>query len=170
MRTEYKPNPIIIARAAELWKRALAAPIYQNEEPGFESRPNIMAGMLAAQMAKNNTPDVLDKFGAALVEILMRPREGSRYFEQHASVDYGPDRVLQDAADAAGLKMEFPWKTNMTLDTDCVSFSMGYSAPRKYHYPLSGGRWLITTLYGDDMAKIIARVEAGVDVGLTIEE
>lgn len=172
MRTEYKPNPIIIARAAELWKRALAAPIYQNEEPGHETGLNMMTGMLAAKMAAQNapTPEALDKFGAALIESLMQPREGGRFFERSLTVDYGACEMLRAAAEKAGITMDFPWKTYMRIEDDSVSFSMGTGARRLYHYPLSGGRWLITTLSGDDMAKIIAQVEAGVDAGLTIEE
>jgi hypothetical protein len=164
----YTPNPIIIDRAVELWKRALGAPKYQNERPGEETLP--LASMLASMTPKNNTPDVLEAFGAALkASLLVEDPENGWYGKTYLRVDYDPDRTLAAAANTAGLEMTFPWKTTMHIDEDKVSFSIGYGAPDQHHYPLPDGRWLVTTLRGDEMPKIIERVAAGVDLGLTIE-
>lgn len=160
----YTPNERIIDRAVALWKRALAAPVYCNERPNAATLPNVMAGMLASMTPKNNTRDVLDKFGAALKEQLMREcgglsDPGYHYYHRHLDVDYGPDQLLRDAAAAAGLSMDFPWKTHMNINHDCLSFSMGYGAPNVYHYPLDNDRWLVTCLCGADMRKVIDQVE-----------
>ena len=132
-----------------------------------------MSSMLAHVSNKNNMPDVLQKFGEELRKILLAPldweyvnphnKEVNKYstlFRQ-LSVDYGPDIPLSKAAERAGLKMEFPWKTTMSLNEDYLSLGYGYGAPYVYHYPLTGDLWLTTTLYGDDMKKIIALVESG---------
>ena len=59
----------------------------------------------------------------------------------------------------------------MWLHDDHLSVSWGYRSPTDYHYPLQEGRWFVTTLYGDDMPKIIALVEAGVlNLDLTVGE
>lgn len=169
MRKNYEPNPIIIDRAVELWKRLLAAPVYNNLAPGERHLPSELANALAYEAPKNNTPEILEAFGHALKATLLVPREGRDYFHTYLAVDYHPDLALKDAAEKAGLKMPFPIKTSMNLYDDCVGFSIGYAAPMVYHYPLSGNRWLVTDLYGGDITKVIALANAGVDTGLTIE-
>ena len=71
----------------------------------------------------------------------------------------GADVFLRQAAERAGLKMEFPWKTTMHVENEYVCVSNGYGSAYVYHYPLSGDRWLATTLHGDDISKVIALVE-----------
>lgn len=163
---DYKPNPRIIDRAVQWWIQALSAPKYDNlgddSRESFKSQvTNRFAGALAAKLPKNNTPDVLEKFGQALRAVLMTPKENG-YTPNYLSVDYGPDEHLSEAATAAGLKMQFPWKTHMFLADDYFSVSCGYAAPDDYHYPLSEDRWLVVKLSGKDIPKIIALVEAGI--------
>lgn len=163
----YTPNPVIVDRAVELWKRVLATPLYQNERPG---EGGSLAPILAAMAPKNNAPDVLESFGVALKKsLLQEDADQGWYGKTYLGVDYGPDRTLADAAEEAGLQMQFPWKTSMHIYTDKVCFSIGYGSPDVYHYPLSGGRWLITDLRGKDIAKLIALIEAGADLSLQIE-
>lgn len=130
---------------------------------------------LIAHCAKKPAADAIARFGVELKKILMAPLEweATAYKAGDApkkyttlfsrlAVDYGPDVPLQEAAKRAGLEMEFPWKTSMSLQHDWLSLGYGYGAPYVYHYPLSGDRWLETTLYGDDIGKVIALVESGV--------
>lgn len=165
MREEYKPNMIVVDRAVVLWKDMLAAPKYDN---GDDSPTGGLAFVMMAMMPKNNIPEVLDAFGKALREKLVTPQ----HYESHGSkwssyvmsldVDYWPCKELSEAAQSAGLEMQFPIKTHMHLYDDRLSVSCGYGAETKYHYPLSDGRWLVTTLSGSDISKILALAESGV--------
>lgn len=164
------PNPIIIDRAVEVWKQMLASPKYDNlgdnsPEPPTVIASNRMSGFLTATLPKNNDTETLNRFGDALRHILLNDGvvvEKKDYLPSYLSVDYGPDGTLQDAAKAAGLEMEFPWKTTMHFDENKVSVSMGYGAPYESHYPLKNGEWLVAKLEGKDIHKIIALVESGV--------
>lgn len=182
-RYDYKPNPRIVARAANLWIGLLSNPKYDNlgansPEPLGSVRVNRMASIMTSLLPKNNTQDVLQRFGKELEKILLAPYEWQSEWngkkETHVSifrelsVDYHPDVALSSAAKAAGLEMKFPWKTSMWIDEQWLSLSCGYGAPTVYHYPLTNGRWLTAKLSGDDMLKIIALVESG-EIGLRWE-
>ena len=173
MQEAYKPNPRIVDRAVALWIEMLRAPKYDNLGPNSPEGfgvvlSNTMASVLAHAAPKNNTPEVLARFGAELKGILLHgfttTNLGRSYHHipTYLSVDYEPDTCLAAAAERAGLKMEFPWKTSMAIDENSLSIVNGHSAPQEYHYPLSGDRWLVTRLRGEDMSKIIALVEGGV--------
>lgn len=163
----YKPEEKIVDRAVELWKRMLKNPKFDN---GDSSPTGFFAGAMAKMIPNNATDEVLQAFGEHLKNALMNidPEYKSEYYHSYLSVDYGPDKVLHTAAEKAGLKMEFPWKTTMHLWTDHVSVSAGYGAESIYHYPLSDGRWLMTTLSGSDISKIIAYCE-GQELAFEIE-
>lgn len=143
------PNEQIVDRAVELWKRALADPVYDNGGDG-------LASVLAGMAKQNSTADVLEAFGVALKAALMTP--GQYGYLDILSVDYDPDPTLRAAAEKAGLLTKFPWKTRMFINPDCVAFSQGYGAPDVYHYPLPDGRWLVTRLRGEDIAEVIKLV------------
>jgi hypothetical protein len=80
----------------------------------------------------------------------------------YLSVDYDPDLILRDAAEKAGLKTKFPWKTSMRLTDSYVTVSCGYGADYIFYYPLSDDRWFVTTLYGSDIDKVIRLIEDAV--------
>lgn len=168
---EYVPNERIVDRACALWVAMLRNPKYDNGDKSFGG---LMTQMLASRL-KGGEPDAIDRFGVELKKILMAPleweakayRDGDKPTKyttlfNHLSVDYGPDIPLKEAALRAGLSMEFPWKTTMTLAADYLSLGYGYGAPYVYHYPLSGDRWLETTLSGRDIDKIVALIEDGI--------
>ena len=170
MYEEYKPNEVIVDRAVELWIDMLKYPKYDNLGPNspestYSKHVNGMASMLATRAPKNNTPEVLEAFGRELKAILIGPFEWSngsnRYVDtvNELHVDYQPDIYLDTAAKRSGLKMEFPWKTNIRLYNDSLSLSYGYGAETVYHYPLLNNKWLITTLSGSDIVKIKSLIE-----------
>lgn len=150
-------------RAAELWKRMLRNPKYDalgGTGSPREKQSMGMASAMAHMLPSNATEDLLDKFA---VELKKRLLDASVNFYQRSSlcVDYGPDATLAESATAVGLKMEFPWKTHMRVGEDHISFSCGYGAEIVNHYPLSDDRWLLTTLYGSDIGKVIEYVQGG---------
>ncbi len=158
MRDERIPERMV-DRAVTIWKRALANPIYRNTTPRDREHFQFeVLNAMTAALPKNNTPEVLERFGEALKDILtnglmVTPDYGDRQpyqlRDRHLSVDYHPCRSLAAAAERAGLKMEFPIKTGMYIGDDHISFSMGYGEPRTYHYPLPDGRWFTSGLSGD---------------------
>lgn len=166
----------IIDRAVVVWKRALANPVYRNTLPHEREHGQMEAmNAMTALLPKNNTTDVLDRFGAELKDLLTNgymytPTYGDKVptlrKTRSIHVDYHPDEVLKIAADRAGLKMEFPIKTSMYINQDSLSFSMGYGAPNDYHYPMPNGRWLVTTLSGEknDCAALVAYADAKGDL------
>lgn len=167
---EYVPNERIVDRACALWVAMLKNPRYDNLGEDSPESPesifaNKMSSVLAAAIPKNNNDTILAAFAAALKRRLMEGEPstgGGKRYHSYFSVDYGPDKILSDSAQEAGLKMEFPWKTTMSLGADYVSVGYGYGAPYVYHYPLSNDRWLETTLSGRDIKKVIDLVERGI--------
>lgn len=175
----YTPNERIVDRAVAVWIALLEKPKYDNLGKNSGESPdsilaNTMASMLASQCNRNNTPEVLTKFGVELKKLLMNEteyeykswKEGEpstfhKMLPSHLSVDYHPDATLAMAAELVGLDMQFPWKTSMTLSETYLCVSCGYGAGYEYHYPLKDGRWLVGQLSGDDVSKIIDLVEEG---------
>jgi hypothetical protein len=173
---EYVPNPIIVKRTVELWKEMLRKPKYDNLGGTEIHVPSLLSSMLAEQAFKNNTEDVLNKFGEELEKLLLSPvtilgwdkKPWTRMINS-LSVDYAPDQILQLAAERAGLKMQFPWKTDAYLYENQVVVSYGYAAPALHHYPLKDGRWFVSDISGVDVKKIITLIENGVlDLDLSV--
>ncbi len=163
-----RPSDLLVKRAVELWKRMLRSPKFDNGDNG----PNGgMASMLATMIPTNTTEELLDKFGVELEKTILTPSEHSRDYYPNTSlhVDYGPDKALGDAAEAAGLKCQFPWKTNMWIGDGCVSVSAGYAAANVYHYPLDNGKWLVTSLSGSEIDKIKRFVTDGTHPEFMVE-
>jgi len=158
----YKPNGRIVDRAVELWMGFLSDPQYENGDRGQAS---VMAGQMAQMTPKNNTPDKLRRFADELRVLLMNPGAENGLSEYDAMIlhsDYGPSVALEMAALRSGLKMLFPWKTSLCIYEDHLSVRAGYGADHVFHYPLKDGRWLVARLEGEDVAKVVALVEAGV--------
>jgi len=154
---------IIIDRAVELWKRVLEDPEYQVVEKDASAEDQIYQAKcsgLANMVPNNATPELLEAFGKELKQRLLKGDEAG-YKTTSLDVDYHPDKTLADSAQAAGLKLEFPYKTHMHLYFDCVSFTCGYRSEQICHYPMKDGKWLTTTLRGSDIAKVIEYVEGG---------
>jgi hypothetical protein len=157
MRQLEKMCPRIARRVADLWMRMLADPQYDylgSNATAKEVLQQAVSNSMLDLIAKNNSPEILEKFGKALFSRLM-DESVSMYERCGLHVNYGPDSLLTDAANAAGLKMEFPYKTNMWINAESISLSYGYGAESVYHYPLENGRWLVTKLSGSDISKVI---------------
>lgn len=153
----YLPTQRTAERAAELWKRMLRSPKYDN---GDASPAGGLAMMMAHAIPSNVDEEKLTVFGQELAKCLMT-RDAHGWCDTHLGVDYGPCKTLADCAKAAGLLVEFPWKTTMHVYADHLSLAYGYGAEHLNHYALSDGRWLITNLYGRDIEKIKSFVMDG---------
>jgi hypothetical protein len=181
MRKENITNKIIM-RAVELWCRKLLNPKFDN---GDDSDTGCMTHMLATiniQNDKNRIPDLsasIEKFRTVLTEKLIQlrdnPAEGE-YFNTYLDVDYRPCLILAEAADIAGIPHSmFSCKSSVSMDryfpeaTGRVSTSFGYGAPHIYHYPLPDGRWLMTSLNGEDINLVINDVMVNNNLGLPID-
>jgi hypothetical protein len=160
MRREEPAPENIRRRAITLWQDILRGPKYDN---GDKSAMGGLGMALAFQLASKHTPteEQIAAFGEALFTALSTPDEYGVYpYGLH--VDYHPDRVLGDAADAAGINpSRFSIKTGMWINHGFVSISEGYGAESVNHYPLEDGRWLVTTLSGSDIDKVKEYVLGG---------
>lgn len=172
-----RPTKRIAKRAAELWKQMLRNPKFDNlgnTGTPEERRPNEMASILTTMNHANSRPgeDVIAAFGDELEKRLLDP-ETSAHDLYCLSVDYHPEGLLAECAEAVGLKSDFPWKTQMWLRENCVELSYGHAADVICHYPLSGDRWLIGKLSGKGMATVIRYAETSPSlayrIGMEIE-
>lgn len=119
--------PEAMARAAAHWwaERADGTAHHNNRGGDLAS---VFAGILADTM---NTPPqcgALEKFEEILAEKIMTAE--FPYMWSSIWVDYGPDQILAEAAQEAGINCaNFPWKTGMHIDpekkTIMVRLSMG---------------------------------------------
>lgn len=166
---QYEPNPMIVGRAVGIWKRLL-------RKPTFDNGDNSLGGMFAQALATKKaerivvTDEQLNTFGDYLRDTLMYRNE-HKYFHSHIGVDYGPDQILKNCAEAAGVNASlFPIKTMMFLPEEYVSISVGYGAEAIYHYPIPNtARWLVTSLHGGDIKKVMEYVQGGKPI-FTVED
>src|SRR5687768_15110748 len=103
------------AVAAAWWAEAIGAPKFDN---GDTSETGGIAMMLAYMVAGTGPDaDTTSKFAAYLAEDIERQLHagiGTLWARVTIGVDYGPDRILSDAAEKAGVRGgRFPWKTMM---------------------------------------------------------
>ncbi|MBD8689345.1 MULTISPECIES: hypothetical protein [unclassified Rhizobium] len=185
-----QPVPdILIERAVELWCRALRNPRFENgdnSEGGFFTAGFAAMNSDAAAAKVTEFDDAVERFRGILVAKLKYARDHdgeptgeqgqygpkTYYFDGCLRTDYHPEKDLSEAATEAGIPHKlFSWKSSVNLyDPGSVCASFGYGAPAVYHYPLSGNRWLICKLRGEDMALIIKAVEEGRLPELYVEE
>ena len=160
----YAPTELTAKRAASIWRKLLADPVYDNLGDGPaspEDRFNTgMANAMISMLPNNATNELLDAFETKLAKELLNETRDP-YIRTSLSVDYHPCEILQFCADRVGLNMQFPWKTSMNVHGDHLSVRAGYGAPSMFHYPLPDGRWLVTTLHGSDISKVIDLVQGG---------
>lgn len=175
---EYKPSENIIDKACDLWVEMLSNPKFDalgTRSSGDDPNNSMgMAQVLGKMNAENHaaTPETLQGFATALKKYLMSKLKFDNQVKKQViaddgwymtvlGVDYNPDMILSLAADESGVDTAiFPWKTNMSLRSDYLSLSYGYGAEYRNYYPLDKG-WLVTTLHGSDINKVIDYVQGG---------
>lgn len=115
-----------IMAAAKWWANQLRAPVFDNGVAEHEVLANLL------QSSKPTIPDEkIEAFQNELMERLL----GSDI--KTLSVDYGPDQILRDAAEIAGIYIDtatFPWKTCMILSDTVLKVACGYGAPFEVIY------------------------------------
>ena len=110
--------------AANWWADAIKAPRYDNGDPVT----SMLATVLDADRARPTTSQQV-RFADALQQRIEALLERMGEFGCTLTVDYGPDLILREAAEDAGLSsQEFPWKTRMWVYSDYVTVSAGYRA------------------------------------------
>lgn len=162
----------MLERAAELWARKLANPVFDNGDNSELGFLTMGLASLNIQADKEKQSDAewekrRQRFKNVLIRNLQDQLERGYIW---LDVDYHPCQILADAAQEAEIPAsQFSCKSSVSVHSDKVSTSFGYGAEYVNHYPLPNGDWLITTLSGSDISKIIDLVAAGQDLGLTIE-
>ncbi|TMP51432.1 hypothetical protein [Pseudoalteromonas sp. S1688] len=168
------PTNILIEKAVDIWCNALKNPRFDNGDSSLTgAMTNSMANELIGK-AIENEPD-LDKkilfFKEYLTaDLIEKSKNEASYFWASLSCDYGPDKNLQLAADKAGIPYNlFSAKSNVYINETFLEAKFGYGVNNTCYYPLPDGRWLKTTLRGDDMEKVINSVMDGNPLGLEVE-
>lgn len=144
-----KPTEVECRYVAEIWKQMLRDPKYDN---GDNSVSGIATKFLAHKIRKHVTEETLGVFGGKLVESLLEMFKERDYV--YLEVDYHPCQALDEAAKYAGMVVEFPWKTLVTVERGHVSVRYGYRAEPMHHYLLDDGRWLVAALEGSGVEQI----------------
>jgi hypothetical protein len=174
---EYKPNELIIDKACSLWVGMLSNPRFDalgrngSDDPhGSMAKAQMLATVLAAEKKANF--EQLQAFSKNLKSYLMNKIKidfehnnvfvaEDGYYHSYLTVDYHPDLILYKAAEEAGIGEHlFPWKTRMEIHNSCLSLSYGYGTEYVYYYPCND-KWLVTTLCGSDISKVIEYMKGG---------
>jgi len=124
----------IVARTAARWWRETISGGAKLDN-GARDSGNAMAAVIAAMTQSKQLEGISDEafstFEGALAKIIdERIVKGGAY--PHIGVDYGPDQILGEAAESAGIDPGmslFPWKTNMSIEGEHIAVSCGYGAP-----------------------------------------
>lgn len=169
-----KVDEMLIKRAAELWGRKLYTPVFDNGDDSLQGA--LTAGLASMNIDAdkegiNNMPKRIEVFKKVLFDNLVNAQnDDNQYLDRFLSVDYGPCKSLADAADTAGIPYsQFSVKSTVYINAGYVSTSFGYGAEDVNHYPIPDGRWLMTTLRGSDMDKVIKHVINDNSMGFDIE-
>jgi len=120
--------------AAEWWAEQIGAPVFRairGDEPDRQSQDfgamTMMLGTILADrhpIREGQGEKFVTILAAAIAEGLDRNDYGL-----NLGVDYGPDRMLAEAAEAVGIHTgRFPYKTHMWIKCDHVTAALGYGA------------------------------------------
>ena len=166
----------IFQRAVNIWGESLGKPVHDNGDPSEVGMIGFAIQNEAAQNALKKITDFdkrIDIFKTHLFESLKSEYNNlkeNEHFSGSLSVDYHPCAQLRAAVDAAGLSVNLlSIKSSVSIYEGYVTSTFGYGHEYMYHYPLDGGKWLMTNLAGNDIGKIIALSNKGIDLGLKIE-
>lgn len=122
--------------AAGWWAEQLAGvPRFDNGDKSRMGGLTMLMALSARASMADPSDDTLAKFREALVTRLMEHSETEWPFA--FGVGYGPDGILADAAEEAGLNAgepRWPWKTMMWIRAGQVTVSAGYGAKHEHLY------------------------------------
>jgi hypothetical protein len=163
----------LIHKAVDIWCKKLYAPVFDN---GDDSALGGMASALAMmniQSAKLDDDEMNEKvevFRKALTDALILERDSGERGRSWLDVDYHPCKLLADAAEIAGIpKSLFSIKSSVSINNGYVSTSFGYAADYICHYPFDDNKWLVTSLRGSDIPKVIEHVKSGNSAGFQVD-
>jgi hypothetical protein len=167
---ETKISQNIVDRAIELWCRELYNPVHDNGDKGPNGVASFALSNMNAQHSLDATDDLQGKVELFRIEMRKYFSEPAEYHDTWLSTDYHPCESMAVAADKVGIPHNlFSHKSTVNLNEDSVCASFGYGAAGVYHYPLPSGGWLITSLHGDDIDKVIDSIAKGNPLGFTVE-
>lgn len=116
--------------AAEWWAEQIGSPVQRLVRPAELDAGSMFAEAgLAALAARHPVPAGA---GAVFADELEKrfAEKLDRIDSVNVGVDYGPDWVLAEAAEAAGIdRSRFPVKTHMWFTKDYVTAALGYGRP-----------------------------------------
>ncbi len=120
--------PAYVKAAIDWWAEAIQHPKMDN---GDNSLGNLMAMLGGSSLAKNFSEDEMRAFRSTLATGIISDIE--KFGCAQLNVDYGPDRILHEAGEAAGITsgFAFPCKTYMRVSKDKVTVSAGHAAPNE---------------------------------------
>jgi hypothetical protein len=119
--------------AAQWWAKQIGVPVHKvvGDDPADPDRAVGDFIFVAMQIVAARHPvseSQGERFAAALEERIDGMLAGGGTWIS-IGVDYGPDRQLAEAADAAGVDCSrFPFKTHMAITPNYVTASLGYGA------------------------------------------
>lgn len=127
--------------AVEWWAEDVAK--YASRDNGDVSLASAFITALEAPRREQAVPSAeqVEKFKDALRQSLKEWMDGADYRRSYISlgVDYGPDSILSEAAEKAGIdRNRFSWKTNMWIYPGQVKAARGYGQDNKVIFPLPG--------------------------------
>lgn len=115
-----------IKTAAKWWADKLKQ--RQPHSNGDNSTSSLFACFLADSCTKAITDDQLVLFTEELERGIQKFMEENPWYHTWLSCDYGPEMVLREAADKAGINyLNFPFKTNMCIQRSGDSYSVQVS-------------------------------------------
>lgn len=165
----------LMGRAVSLWANSLMNPTFDN---GDDSDNGVVMKALGESLQntladENGLSLKIEIFKESLTEILSKKLIGTDRSFASLSSDYEPTRDLKLAAEAARIdKKLFSIKSSVTINGSFVTSSFGYASATLNHYPMPDGKWLVTTLTGenDDILKLITHAMSGNEMKFLIEE
>lgn len=123
---DYMAAPTPGAAAGLWWAHALQYATFDNGD----AEASLIATLLSTRQSPLD-PSALEAFAVIVGEKVDALLSDDSYAGIVVlSVDYGPDRILRQCAEEAGLTPTmWPWKTSMTVKVNRVRASSGYGQP-----------------------------------------
>lgn len=162
----------LIEKAVDIWCKAIHNPIHDNgddSEQGFMGSLLISMNTQSSKEGMSNIVKQVEIFRDELTSRLKGQNENDR-LNRWLDVDYHPCSLLMECAEKADIPANmFSIKSCVAIYDDHIDVRFGYSAKSVKYYPLPDGRWLLTSLSGDDISKIIKHVMDSNSIGFEVE-